>query len=229
MGTVYRPVNPDSKGCGTVMRSAPFGLIPHIPPGSVYKLSSDAAALTHGHPSARQSAGVFSLVIHALTTGHSLREAADFALGHLQEEKLGRGEAPDPALSGRLQAALRLTAPAGGTAPLSPEELVSELGEGWVAEEALAVGLYAVLATAPEMLAPGTTTAASYGPEAHFRAAIAVAVNHSGDSDSTASIAGNILGAFYGEDCLPAAWLAALEALEVIRGMAAQLAAVTGA
>lgn len=245
MGTVYRPVNPDSKGCGTVMRSAPFGLIPHIPPGSVYKLSADAASLTHGHPSARQSAGAFSLVIHALTTGHGLREAAEFALGHLQEEKLGRGEEPDPALSGRLQAALRLTAHTGGTPRLSPEELVRELGEGWVAEEALAVGLYAVLATAPGRPAPGTeartvttagtsttgttTAAAGCGPEAHFRAAIAVAVNHSGDSDSTASIAGNILGAFYGEDCLPAAWLAALEAPEVIRGMASQLAAVTGA
>ena len=35
-------------------------------------------------------------------------------------------------------------------------------------------------------------------------------MNHSGDSDSTASIAGNILGAFYGERCLPADWLAAL-------------------
>src|SRR6476659_2175805 len=43
MGTVYRPVNPDSKGCGTVMRSAPFGLIPHIEAESVYKLSADAA------------------------------------------------------------------------------------------------------------------------------------------------------------------------------------------
>ena len=102
MGTVYRPVNPDSKGCGTVMRSAPFGLIPHIPPGTVYKLSSDAAkSLTHGHPSARQSAGAFSLVIHALTTGHGLREAAEFALGHLHEEKPWAGaRLPIPLLSG---------------------------------------------------------------------------------------------------------------------------------
>ena len=94
-----------------------------------------------------------------------------------------------------------------------------------MAEEALAVALYAVLATATGAAAdrlPGH-------PEAHFRAAIAVAVNHSGDSDSTASIAGNILGTFYGEECLPADWLEALEAPEVIRGMAAQLAAVTGA
>ena len=109
---------------------------------------------------------------------------------------------------------------------LSPEDLVSELGEGWVAEEALAVALYAVLATAPD--ADGRLRRPPGSPaQAHFRAAIAVAVNHSGDSDSTASIAGNILGAFYGEQCLPADWLAALEAPEVIRGMAGQLVAAS--
>ena len=219
MGTFFRPVNPDSKGCGTVMRSAPFGLIPYIEAGAVYKLSSDAASLTHGHPAARQSAGIFSLVIHALTAGHGLREAAHFALGELGAGHLRKGEEPDPDVVARLEAALRL---GGAGDPLAPEELVRELGEGWVAEEALAVALYAVLATAPDPAAAGH-------PETHFRAAIALAVNHSGDSDSTASIAGNILGTFYGEDCLPAQWLAALEAPEVIRGMASRLAAVTGA
>jgi ADP-ribosylglycohydrolase len=84
-----------------------------------------------------------------------------------------------------------------------------------------------VLATAPGTGTETGTTAAG-AAEAHFRAAIAVAVNHSGDSDSTASIAGNILGAYYGEQCLPAGWLDALEAPEVIRGMASRLAAVTG-
>lgn len=242
MGTVKRPVNPDSKGCGTVMRSAPFGLIPHLEPGTVYKLSADAASLTHGHPAARQSAGVFSLVIHALSSGRGLREAAESALGHLRGGILRKGEDPDPDVVARLEAALRLAGNLPGDLPggggvLSPEDLVSELGEGWVAEEALAVALYAVLATAPET---GTETAtadagtaevntAEADAQAHFRAAIAVAVNHSGDSDSTASIVGNILGAFYGERCLPADWLAALEAPEVIRGMAARLAAVTGA
>jgi len=228
MGTVYRPVNPDSKGCGTVMRSAPFGLIPHIEPDAVYKLSADAAALTHGHPSARQSAGVFSLLIHSLVNGGSLHEAAGFALAQLQAGRLPRGEEPDPALLERLAASLRLAA-SGDGGPLGAEELVRELGGGWVAEEALAVGLYAVLATAPATETPTARSTAAGGPEDHFRAAIAVAVNHSGDSDSTASIAGNILGAYYGEDCLPADWLAALEAPEVIRGMAARLAAVTGA
>jgi ADP-ribosylglycohydrolase len=232
MGTVKRPVNPDSKGCGTVMRSAPFGLIPHLEAETVYKLSADAASLTHGHPAARQSAGVFSLLIHALSSGHGLREAAESALGQLLGGVLRKGENPDPEVVARLEAALRLAGdvPGGGDV-LSPEDLVGELGEGWVAEEALAVALYAVLATAPESgTGTGTADAAVADPaQAHFRAAIAVAVNHSGDSDSTASIAGNILGAFYGERCLPADWLAALQAPEVIRGMASKLATVTGA
>ncbi|WP_160664895.1 ADP-ribosylglycohydrolase family protein [Pseudarthrobacter sp. ATCC 49987] len=220
MGTFFRPVNPDSKGCGTVMRSAPFGLIPYIAPADVYKLSADAASLTHGHPAARQSAGIFSLVIHALLAGHGLRPAAEYALGHLDTVQLRKDERVDPDLISRLEAALRLGA---AGALLDPEDLVRELGEGWVAEEALAVALYAVLATEPD------PSAAGGHPEEHFRAAIAVAVNHSGDSDSTASIAGNILGTFYGEGCLPAQWLERLEAPEVIRGMASRLAAVTGA
>ncbi|MEQ4518020.1 ADP-ribosylglycohydrolase family protein [Pseudarthrobacter sp. B907] len=228
MGTVHRPVNPESKGCGTVMRSAPFGLIPHIDADAVYKLSADAASLTHGHPSARQSAGAFSLLIHSLANGAGLNEAAGVALSRLQAGRLPRGEEPDPALLERLAASLRLAAGTTGDGGLlGAEDLVRELGEGWVAEEALAVGLYAVLATAPAAKAAEAKAAAA-GPEEHFRAAIAVAVNHSGDSDSTASIAGNILGAYYGEECLPAGWLAALEAPEVIRGMAARLAAVTG-
>jgi len=214
MGTVARPVNPESKGCGTVMRSAPFGLIPHISEATVYKLSSDGASLTHGHPSARQSAGAFSVLIHRLMGGSEVQDAAQHAL-----ELVERRPDADPELVKRLRQALDLAVlglPSG--AALSPEELTGQLGEGWVAEEALAVGLYAVLAT---------EQGAGQDPAAHFRQAVALALNHSGDSDSTASIAGNILGARYGEEALPADWLAALEAPELIRGMGERLIAVT--
>ena len=225
MGTIFRPVNPDSKGCGTVMRSAPFGLVPHIPAESVYKLSADAASLTHGHPSARQSAGAFSLLIYSLVQGSGLAEAAEAVLARV----LGDNESA-PELRERLGAAVRLAGEAGQTGAasvLSPEDLVRELGEGWVAEEALAVGLYAVLATAAPVHGDRPEGDGAPDPVEHFKAAIAVAINHSGDSDSTGSIAGNILGAYYGTDCLPADWLEALEAPEVIRGMAGQLVAVT--
>jgi ADP-ribosylglycohydrolase len=210
MGTAARPVNPDSKGCGTVMRSAPFGLIPHIGEAAVYKLSSDAASLTHGHPSARQSAGAFSVLVHRILAGAGVREAAQHAL-----EVVEALPDADPELVKRLHAALELPVP--GAVP-GPEDLVGRLGEGWVAEEALAVGIHAVLAT---------DTGDGQDPAAHFRKAVALALNHSGDSDSTASIAGNILGALYGEQALPADWLDALEAPELIRGMGERLIAVT--
>jgi ADP-ribosylglycohydrolase len=64
-------------------------------------------------------------------------------------------------------------------------------------------------------------------PARHFRDAVVLAVNHDGPSSTTGSLAGNILGAFYGEDCLPAPWLGALEAPGVVRGMADQLVKVT--
>lgn len=208
MGTKARPVNPGSKGCGTVMRSAPFGLLPYVEKDMVYRLSEDAAALTHGHPSALHSAAVFSTLIHdLLDPAASLQGAAGAALERAEVSGV-------PELAQRLAAAVSLAE----SGPVPPEELTAALGEGWVAEEALAIGLYAALATA---------SAAT--PEEHFRAALALAVNHDGDSDSTGSVAGNILGTLYGTEALPDQWLAALEGRSVVEEMARQFTAATTA
>ena len=69
--------------------------------------------------------------------------------------------------------------------PLSPET-IEGLGGGWVAEEALAIALACALAA----------------PDLH--AGLLAAVNHGGDSDSTAAIAGNLLGAAMGAAAVPA-------------------------
>lgn len=58
------------------------------------------------------------------------------------------------------------------SAPVGPET-VERLGAGWVAEEALAIGVYAALVS-PDVMS-----------------ALTLAVTHSGDSDSTGAIAGN--------------------------------------
>ena len=47
-------------------------------------------------------------------------------------------------------------------------------------------------------------------------AALVSAVNHSGDSDSTGAIAGNILGARLGLKALPREWIDRLELTDVI-------------
>ncbi len=50
-----------------------------------------------------------------------------------------------------------------------------------------------------------------------------MAVNHSGDSDSTGAITGNILGALWGESAIDYSWLEPLELHDVIREMATDL------
>ena len=49
------------------------------------------------------------------------------------------------------------------------------------------------------------------------------AVNHDGDSDSTGSIAGNILGAALGLNAIPEKWRMELELRDVIEQVAADL------
>lgn len=72
------------------------------------------------------------------------------------------------------------------------------LREGWIAEEALAISLYCSLI------------------EADFKKSLAISVNHDGDSDSTGSICGNILGAHYGFNVIPKEWMDVLELKELI-------------
>ena len=53
-----------------------------------------------------------------------------------------------------------------------------------------------------------------------FVAGVLAAVNHSGDSDSTGSIAGNILGALHGVVAIPTRWLDDLELRDEIEQLA---------
>ncbi|MEU4248504.1 ADP-ribosylglycohydrolase family protein [Amycolatopsis sp. NPDC026612] len=85
--------------------------------------------------------------------------------------------------------------------PPTPEKL-ERLGQGNVGETALSMSVYVAL----------TTTDAD--------SALLAAVNHSGDSDSTGSVCGNLVGAMYGEDALRESWLDQLELRDVIVGLA---------
>ena len=56
------------------------------------------------------------------------------------------------------------------------------------------------------------------------RRGLLVAVNHSGDSDSTGALAGQLLGALHGEASLPTSWATTVEARETILTIAQDLA-----
>jgi ADP-ribosylglycohydrolase len=211
MGTPGRPLNPQARGAAVVARSAPFGLIPHLPATVAATLAGNAAALTHGHASAIQTAAAYGWLIHCLVHGGlDPAGAASSARDHAAATP-----SADPSVAAALDAALTLAA-AGRS---GTDGIPAELGNGNTATEALAMGLYTVLAT----------EAAAASPTEHFLSAVRLAVNIDGASEVTGTVAGAILGAFYGEECLPQAWLALAQAAGLIQSMAKNLLEVTGA
>jgi ADP-ribosyl-[dinitrogen reductase] hydrolase len=89
-------------------------------------------------------------------------------------------------------------------------EMVEQLGAGWIAEEALAISLYCALKAD------------------NFKDGVLLAVNHSGDSDSTGAIAGNILGLIHGVDGIPKEWIDDLEVKDIINEMVEDALVVLG-
>ena len=81
-----------------------------------------------------------------------------------------------------------------------------KLGGGWVAEETVAIAVYCSLAHFND-----------------FEKAMVAAVNHSGDSDSTGAVTGNLLGVVFGYEALPDFYKEDLELLDVILHIADDL------
>ncbi len=189
---IGNPIN-KSKGCGGVMRVAPVGFAVQDPEDA-FLYGCEAAAITHSHATGYLASGFLASVICCILGGKSLTRAIDDTLMTLRGWD-GHGETESAVLE-----AARL---AGRGDPHA--ETVEVLGGGWIAEEALAIGLYCVLATGS------------------LEAAVILAVNHGGDSDSTGAIAGNIAGALSGPAAIPARWLARLELRGAIETIAADL------
>ena len=188
MGTLANPTNPTSKGCGAVMRSAPFGLVPSWSPAEAFSTAVDCAVHTHGHPTGYLAAGVFAAIIRRLVDGLDLPEAVARTRSTIDH-------AP-------LRAALDHAVSAAHEGRPSPER-IERLGAGFTADEALAIAVYCALSHPTDV-----------------RAAQLLAINHSGDSDSTGAITGNLLGAWHGRRSLPAAWVTALEGRETMQALA---------
>jgi ADP-ribosylglycohydrolase len=87
------------------------------------------------------------------------------------------------------------------TSGLPHEEAIARLGQGWITEEALAISIYCALIARD------------------FKHGVVLPVNHDGDSDSTGSIVGKLLGA----KAIPKEWLEPLELREVISELAEDL------
>lgn len=185
-----------SKGCGGVMRSAPFGLLPTwswTTPEWQFSCAAEAAGYTHGHPTGRLASGALAVLIGSILRGETLSQSVEITLRLLRQQD--RHEETVLAIEHAVDAAQRPASAA----------VIESLGAGWVAEEALAMAVYAALAYP--------------GPD-EMLDALALAVTHSGDSDSTGAICGNILGALHGEVALPPELAFEVEGRETILALA---------
>ncbi len=203
LGSIANPLN-YSKGCGGVMRVAPVGLFFNNE-YSLEKtdiLGAEIAALTHGHELGYIPAAMLVHIVHLLahTDGISMLEAVNDALKTISRlfcHSLHISELIDLINNAKLLAL---------DANICEHDAITQLGQGWVAEETLAIAIYC-----------------SLKHENEFAKAIISSVNHSGDSDSTGSVTGNIVGAYLGASHIPKKYTQKLELKNIISEMAYDL------
>ena len=210
----------NSKGCGGIMRTAPVALYGAVwrdtPEGELLEgrisnikdvdmLAADAAEITHQHPLGWLPSALEAHVVYRILQKDSptvddfkayLSEGYDTLLSIYPNE--GAGITQLRALTDK---ALGLV---GSSA--SDVDNIEAIGEGWVAEETLAIAVYC---------------AVKYFD--NFEKAIIASVNHKGDSDSTGAVTGNILGAVVGSHAIPEFFKKDLELHDVILHVADDL------
>ncbi|MEO3787697.1 ADP-ribosylglycohydrolase family protein [Actinocorallia sp. B10E7] len=198
-----------SKGCGANMRVAPLGLIPGLDLERCAGAAQLQSALTHGHPTALAASDLTAYTVRLLARGADpaglpgllrayahenrliyredwLGDLAEHAHDHDREAFIARGWDECLEALDRLEAAL--------ANPDVEADPCLATGEGWIAEEAFATGLYCFL------MLPDDPTAV-----------VRRAACSSGDSDSIAALAGAFVGAHHGADAWPREWTEAVE------------------
>jgi ADP-ribosylglycohydrolase len=182
-----------SKGCGSAMRVATIGYFYQHDEVRLRLVAEASGLITHGHPAAVAStiAGAY-LVKLALDGVHP-----DEYLRHVQAFAGGISDDFDRAM---LKIGHVMTWG-------SEEQALSHIGEGWIAEEAIALALYCVMRY-PDDYVGGVRRGA----------------NTDGDSDSIACIAGGILGARLGLEAIPLAWRTRCEHRDDLTNLAIRMA-----
>ena len=194
-GTINNPIN-DSKGCGGIMRVAPVGLY-FADTNTSYEdsdvLAAEAAALTHGHDLGYIPAAALAHIVRTVTESDiTLKGTVNDSIAAVK--KLFPKAEHMAEFTAIMQKAVQLS-------ETDTDDLtaIHQLGEGWVAEETLAIAVYCAL---------------KY--EKDFDKAIRTSVNHNGDSDSTGAVCGNILGAYLGYNAIPQKYKEHLELHDLI-------------
>lgn len=211
----------NSCGCGGVMRTAPMAVFEYIHDYAGADLdycdmtAAEAARITHKHPLGFLPSAVLNDILMqifdgATDNGSSLSDVVFNAIKRLPSivsEADGHktyGELwPDEVVTLRrlLKYAMELT-----VRDIPDHVAIEKIGGGWTGHEALAIAIYSAVKHSDS-----------------FENAIVSSVNHSGDSDSTGAICGNIMGTMLGRKAIPEHYTKDLELLDVIEEIAEDL------
>ena len=201
-GSYIEPPINNSKGCGGIMRVAPLAMLYRdIGLTTLDKEAAQIAAITHGHSLGYIPAAVLTHILaRLLTDGTSdLKEIIQDAMQTVSE--LFKDDAHLQELVDIIDLAVVLS-----ENNRTDIENIEYIGEGWVAEETLAIAIYCALRY-----------------QTDFSKAIIASVNHSGDSDSTGAVTGNIVGAICGYNGIEEKWKTDLELKDIILEIADDL------
>ncbi len=214
-----REARNNSCGCGGVMRTAPLALLNYLhgyadgDKSFCDMCAAEAARITHKHPLGFIPSAILNDILMQILEDSGRRRIEEYveeALLRLHEivsqEDEGKkyGELwPDEIRKQKrlLKKALDLAA-----TDIEDHYAIESIGGGWTGHEALAIAIY---------------SAAKHRDS--FEDAVVSCVNHSGDSDSTGAICGNIMGCLLGRNAIPAYYTEKLELLGVIEEMANDL------
>lgn len=180
-----------SKGCGGIMRVSPMALLNAgcaSRSENAYSLEElaeaggEIAECTHKHPLGFLPASLLTVLLHKVVpmSAKQVQEEIDQIVAEtidcldlIYKDKYA---ADKRYLRELTEKAVQLA-----HSDISDADAIRQLGEGWVAEETWAIALYSAIRHIESV-----------------EDAIIASVNHDGDSDSTGSVCGNIMGAIYG-------------------------------
>ncbi|WUL96075.1 ADP-ribosylglycohydrolase family protein [Streptomyces caniferus] len=198
-----------SKGCGANMRVAPIGLAPGLSLPQRSGAAQLQSALTHGHPTALAASDLTARAVRALADGTPPAELPGLLRAYAEDHRTVYREdwlgdlwrrSQDPSAEAFIARGWddclgvldRLDAALGAPDPEADPCLAT--GAGWIAEEALATGLFCFLLFPDEPLT-----------------ALRRAACTSGDSDSIACLSGAFAGAHLGAGAWPGEWASRIE------------------
>lgn len=171
------------------MRAAPIGMYFASDEQKAFEIGCESGALTHGHIDAIMPTGLFAYLVAGILQGAEVKDVASKGI-----EKVRKEGVTDDCID-VLEKSLRLA-----NDDIRPMAAMEEIGKGLTADEALSLAIYLAI---------------KYKDD--FENAIITASTYDGNTDSIASICGNLLGAYLGVDAIPSKWVQNLELTDLIQ------------